>query len=265
MRLAAAIAVLLASLAGPALGGEPPWPWADALAADLQDAQAPRLSPAQMEQLDAALTQYRAPSGIRLNLAALDGILAESALPPAEPESWLVRVWNWLLDRIREGFAPDWLQIGQSLPQTAFEWVFGLCMTAIILLALFLAANEIRHGHWRRWRREARPAGSAAARPEAAQLSWEQAAGLPPGERPGAALRIVLAALALRGLLHARAGATHRALAANAASLAPKLRAPLRQLAALAERARYGGWQPQAQDGDQALALGRAIVGGEQP
>ena len=265
MRLGAAIAVLLALLAGPALGDEPPWPWADALAADLQDAQAPRLSPAQMERLDAALAQYQDPSGMRLNLAALDGILAETARPPAEPKSWLVRVWNWLLDRIWEGFIPDWLQIGQSLPKTAFEWAFGLCMTAIILLALVLAANEFRHGHWRRWRREARPAGSAATRPEAAQLSWEQVAGLPPGERPGAALRIVLAALALRGLLQARAGATHRALAANAASLAPKLRAPLRQLATLAERARYGGWRPKTQDGDQALALGRAIVGEEPP
>ena len=119
MRLLAVIPALLALLAGPVLGGEPPWPWADALAADLQDLQAPRLPPAQMERLDAALAQYRQPFGIRLNPAMLDGMLAETARPPAEPESWLVQVWNWLLAQFWEGFAGDWLKIEQILPPPA--------------------------------------------------------------------------------------------------------------------------------------------------
>ena len=266
--LRAAIPALLALLAGSALGVEPPWPWADALAADLQDMQASGLQPAQMERLDAPLAEYWKASGIRLNPAALDGILVETIRPPLAQESWLARLWNWLVDQLREWgleLTPNWLEVGQYVPRSVFEWALSLSMTAIIVLALVLAVNEIRHSQWRRWRRESALAGSAAALPEAPQMSWEQAASLPPGERPGAALRIVLAALSLHGLLQARAGDTHRALAAGAGSLAPKLRPQLGRLAALAERVRYGGWRPKEQDSDQALALGRAIVGEPKP
>ena len=266
--LRAAIPALLALLAGSASGIEPPWPRADALAADLQDMQASGLQPAQMERLEALLAQYRNPSGIRLDPAALDGILAETTRPLPEPEFWLGRLWDWLVDRLRDWGLElnlDWLKLGQYVPSSVFGWAFGLSMTAIIVLALVLAVNEIRHSQWQRWQRERLPAASAAARPEATQMSWEQAASLPPGERPRAALGIVLAALSLGGLLQARAGDTHRALAEGAGRLGPKLRSRLRRLAALAERVRYGGWRPKEQDGDQALALGRAIVGQPKP
>ena len=200
------------------------------------------------------------PSAERVTLdpAALREIVRSMDVSVATERSLLDGIWQWLHDRlVEQGINLDWLQ-GLRVPGGAFEWVSRLSIAAMIGIAAWVLINELRQrrgasaGH-----RRLQP---AAAVPKAASLDWASLAALPPAERPGAALRLALAALAGEGR-HFAAAATHREVFAHARHTPPApWRRPLARLAVLAERARYGTWRPSAEQGDAAVALGRTVA-----
>ena len=203
--------------------------------------------------------------GPRLDGTRLDAILAERIRASPERESYWAQFRRWLQGHLREhglDLAVDWLDMLRAQPGSAFEWVWRLSMAAIIILALVVLVNEVRQGRRRRWRRM-RPTGFDAApvRATSAVPSLETVSALPLDEQPSAVLRIVLAALAVRGMTVAGEGATHREIAGAAADLGGRLGTLLAHLAKLAERARYGGWRPDRCESETVVALGRTLLG----
>lgn len=206
--------------------------------------------------------------------------IAEEPAPPASPSSQAVALdpavlrevlrtidaggdaeesldsllWRWLGERLAD------LGIGEALlrvPSSAVEWFSRLAIAAMIGVAVWIAVNELRqrHGGFRRRRRRGSPAAS-----KSLGLDWAKVAALPAAARPGAALKLALTALAGPGTGWLSA-ATHREVFVHArrARSAP-WRRPLARLAVLAERACYGAWRPTGEEGDAAVALGRAVA-----
>lgn len=208
--------------------------------ASVADVRAPAVSPSsQAVALD--------PSVLREVLRTIDaGADADESLDSL--------IWWWLADRLGDlGI----VQALQRVPSSAVEWFSRLAIAAMIGVAAWIVVNELRqrHGGFRPRRRRGGPAAS-----ESAGLDWARVAALPAAARPGAALRLALAALAGQGASWVSA-ATHREMFVHArrARSAP-WRRPLARLAVLAERSCYGAWQPTGEEGDAAVALGRAVA-----
>ena len=259
MRLALAFALL----AAPALAteGNDSDAWRDAVATDRAVAS---LDADAQAELAALLAEYGERGlGPRLDAARLAQILDDMALAPPAPESWWERAWQWLQSRLeaRGWTIPvEWLDalisVGQS---TSFEWIARISMLVLIGLAAVVIYREVRHLRWRPVRRP-RSTRVAEALPNDA-MTWADIAALPRRERPGAALRMVLARLAATTPAFAAVSATHRQIAAEAVRLAPQPRSALVRLAKLAEHARFGRAGSSVDEHDEAVALGRAILG----
>lgn len=197
----------------------------------------------------------------RLDPAVLQEILRSLDLGATADESLLGAAWRWLRERFaNQGIDLEhWLDALLQVPDSALQWASRLSMAAMVVLAVVLLANELRHGRMllrapRRWPKR------GGARTATAPLDWSGLAALPAGEQPGAALRLALAALADRGTA-VDAAATHREVLATARrERAAPWRRPLARLTLLAERARFGRWRPSREQGDAAVALGRAVA-----
>ena len=219
------------------------------------------LSGQAVRAVEAGGAQAALPNAERVTLepAALREIVRSMDVDVAPNQSLLDGFWQWLHERLAEqGISLDWLEAMRRVFGGAAEWVSRLSIAAMIGIAAWIVINELRQrrgggaGH-----RRSQP---AVAVPKAASLDWASLAVLPPAERPGAALRLALAALADEGR-HFAAAATHREVFAHARHTRPApWRRPLARLAVLAERVRYGTWRPSAEQGDAAVALGRAVA-----
>ena len=235
----------------------------EALAADVQGEA---LSVAQRRVLTATLAAYAEPRrGPDLDVARIEALVADMhwAAPPKEGLG--KRFWGWLKRQLQEqDIEIDWLERMLyevlTMPKSVADWIARLATVTMIVMALVILVNEIRRSNWRRTRRPAALAGSAHSGADSVAPTWQTVAELPPQDRPGAVLRLVLAALSARGLASSGEHHTHRQIAAEARRSGGSS-APLAQLAKMAERARYASWRLSAADGDEALALGRAIVG----
>ncbi len=261
----------------------------------------------------------------------LAAILLEMSWQPRRPESAWQRMWNWVEALFRERGVDmnfDWLHELLDVPRSTMDWLSRLSIGAMALLALGIIVNEMRHGHWRRWRRAHVVTGDVVPSRPADALTLADVANMPTHEQPSAVLRCVLATLRGRGRPLATAGDTHRDIAAAATAAGDTHRraagdtraardtyraagdthramaatgdthlgtsdthrttattwdthrvardthrdiptpeqlpaasaAGLVNLANMAERARFGGWQPKSSDGEEAVALGRAVL-----
>ena len=140
------------------------------------------------------------------------------------------------------------------------RWVFELITLALAVTVVAVVVNELR---LRRWRPRVRPApvrSAAGSQDGTVILNLDDVPRLPLREQPGAVLRIVLATLAARGLRFGGDGATHREIAARANRVGARLGSLLRDLARMAEQARYSPAGPDGQG--EALDTGRAILDG---
>ena len=234
------------------------------------DVQADALSAAQQQMLETTLAAYaeprRAPA---LNTERIKAIVADMPWTSPTRDGLLKRVWRWLKRQLQEqevevDWLERWLRELLAMPKSVADWVSRLAIATMIVLVLGLIVNEVRRGTWRRSPRTSPFSGDADARLENVVLTWQAVAALPPQDRPGAVLRLVLAALSADGLTSSRDGHTHRQIAAEA-ERAGGAGEPLAQLARMAEQARFGRWRLDVSEGERALALGRSIVGASAP
>ena len=236
----------------------------EALAADVQ---ADALTEAQRRELAATLAAYAEPRrGADLDATRPQALVADMHWARPQSDSLVQRFWGWLKRQLEaQDVEVDWLERMLyevlTMPKSVADWMARLAFATMIVLALAILVNELRRGHWRRVRRPAALAGAAHSHTEATALSWQTVADLPPQDRPGAVLRLVLAALSASGRASSRAYHTHRQIAAEALRSGGSGPA-LAQLAKMAERARYASGRLSAAEGDEALSLGRGIVGG---
>ena len=143
---------------------------------------------------------------------------------------------------------------------SAAEWVWRLCMAAFLVAAVIVVVNEIRQSHWRPRRSEGAVALPADLQTTAPALSWQDIDALPLHQRPSAILRLVLSSLDADVVTFSSDGDTHRDIALASDRLGVARGASLRQLAKGAERTRFGGWRPNAEEGERFVLLGREIL-----
>ena len=228
-------------------------PLADSVATELGVEE---LSPAQLDILEEVVARYRAPATAPvLDPRALDGILDGVDRAVEEVSLW-DRFWEWLVEKLQElGLDVDPAGSG---PAEVPRWVLELITLALVVTVLAVIVNELRLRQWRRRVRPAPVGGADASQTGSVVLSLDDVPGLPPREQPGAVLRIVLAALATRGVRLGGEGATHREIAAGAKRLGDRLGLLLGRLARLAEVARYS--RTDRGDQGEALDAGRGIL-----
>ncbi len=228
-------------------------PLADSVATELGVEE---LSPAQLDILEDVVARYRAPAtGPVLEPRALDGILDGVDRAVEEVGLWDL-FWEWLVEKLQDlGLNID---PGGSGPVEVPRWVLELITLGLVVTVLAVVVNELRLRQWRRGVRPTPVGGAAETQTGPLVLTLDDIPGLPPRERAGAVLRIVLATLATRGARLGGEGATHREIAAGAKRLGDQLGLLLGRLARLAEVARYS----RSDRGDQGEALdaGRGIL-----
>ena len=224
-------------------------PLADAVAAELG---VESLSPAQLETLDDVVSHYReSPPGPVLDPHVLDGILY--GVDPASEESLWDRFWTWLAEKLGS-IIPAEFQ-----PTEVPPWVFELIALGLAVTVLAVAVNELRLRRWRRPRVGPVP-GAARFRDGTEAPNLDDVPGLPLREQPGAVLRIVLAALASRGIRFGGDATTHRQIAAGATRIGARPGFLLARLARMAELARFS--RAGLREQGEALDTGRAILDG---
>lgn len=196
---------------------------------------------------------------VALDPAVLREVLRTIDTGDVADESLASAFWRWLRERLADqGIVTGWLEALRRMPSSALEWFSRLAIAAMIGIVAWIAVNELRQrrgGFGNRRRRRGAAVASAAV-----PLGWASVAALPAAERPSAALRLALVVLASQGERWVPA-ATPRELFVHARrTRSAPWRRPLARLAVLAERARYGTWQPSGEQGDVAVALGRAVA-----
>ena len=252
-----AVCLLLAVLALRAAAG--------VLATDLQ---ADALSAAQQRVLDVTLAEYAQPRReAALDVGRIKAIVADMQWASPPPDGVLKRLWRWFkrqlqAQEVEVDWLEKWLRDLMMMPQSVAEWVSRIAIGAMMVAVLVLVVNEVRRGDRRRSRRPRHASARLVAvemPPDEGALTWRAVADLPLQDRPGATLRLVLAALTAQGRSTSRDGHTHRQIAAEAVR-SDGAGEPLAQLAKMAERARFGAWRLDAAEGEQVLTLGRSIV-----
>ena len=232
------------------------------------DVQADVLSAAQQQVLEATLAAYAQPRrDTALDTAHIKAIVADMHGTHRVRDGLLKRMWRWLkrqlkTQEVKNDWLERWLQELLTMPQSVADGISRMAIATMMALVLVLIVNEVRRGNWRRPRRTSGLLGlegKTNSYTDDIALTWQAVAELPPQDRPGATLRLVLATLSAKGLASSRDSHTHRQIAADAVRSRGS-GASLARLAKMAERAHYGDWRLNAADGEQALNLGRAIV-----
>ncbi|MBN1240512.1 MAG: hypothetical protein JXB36_18560 [Gammaproteobacteria bacterium] len=210
--------------------------------------------------------RYARPAGGAPSLSNDDLVAAVGALPPFEPEA-AQSVWDrfveWLGNLLEPESGEDgfWDRLdGFRIPPSWVPWIVRVIGVAIVLGALAVLVNELRHaGVLSRGggRRRARRRGSAAEALAASRVDWRSA---PPRRQPALLLAVILDRLRARGALASGDGLTHRELVAAAGALTPPQRSSFASVAGAAERVTFGGWQPQAADVAAVLTRGEALL-----
>lgn len=194
----------------------------------------------------------------------LDGIAEEQKID--RPLTWSERFRRWLSSVLRRsGAAEDswltrWLQ-DLDVPERAIRMILYISILLIILTAVVIVANEMRAAGM--FRRDGRRHGAASAPTDHVfDISHATLADLdrvPPGERPGLLLRILVSTLVRTGRLRAERSLTHRELGTRAAFDAVDQRQSFNRVASLSERILYGKGDVPADEIESIVATGRAL------
>ncbi len=204
--------------------------------------------------------KYQRPgTGAWVSTANLDAILADLPNRVEEGASWWDRFINWLDENFggESSALPEWLK-GFTVAEGVFDWILYLSIASVVLLAAWIIVNEIaQHRKGTRRRLNSDPWQVAAAA-ESAPLALADVREAPPGLRPGLLLQLIVKQLEQKRLVALQAGMTHRKVV-NATRDLPQ-RSVIARLAGAAERARYGGWQPEPAEVDALTEEGEAAL-----
>ena len=193
-----------------------------------------------------------------VSTANLAAILEDLPHRVEEGASWWDRFVNWLDETFggESGALPEWLQ-DFTVAEGVFDWILYLSIAAVVILAVGIVLNEIaQHRKGRRRRLDSDPWQVAAA--ESTPLALNDVRAAPPGLQPGLLLQLIVEQLQQQRLVSLQAGTTHRNVVKATRDLPQQ--SVIARLAGAAERARYGGWHPDAadvaaltEDGEDAL------------
>jgi hypothetical protein len=192
-------------------------------------------------------------------------VLTEIGPAGAARGGLLARVRDWLRrigTQNAEPGGPGWLTRTVSrigLPQTLLRLVTYASLAALVVLALLILANEVRAAGV--LRRRIRAALGAAAIEHNAErpLSWQDVDRAAPAARPGLLLELILERLSRwQGLRSARSR-TVGELKALVSTSRPEDGMLLSELAATAERVRYGAGAASPVELAGAIDAGRAL------
>jgi hypothetical protein len=194
----------------------------------------------------------------RTTSSALEEALASLGVEPPPPVSIWGQILNWLAQKWRgSGLQlPGWFD-DISISEDAIKWTLFAAVALVIIAALAIVANELRHGLKARRKPDADTwmvSGTAAQR----DLSFGDLAGARLVEQPGLLLRIVLARLVKAGKINYRASMTHRDIVAVAAQMDSG--AGLATISTAAERCAFASWRPLRQDMDMLMQSGRSLL-----
>lgn len=199
--------------------------------------------------------------GPALSLDALDPILAELAPTETQVVSLWDKLWDWLdelLDPAGDNEDPPWFR-DFRVSDTIARWIFYITGALIVLLAVGIVANELRHAN--AFRRRRKHGGGPLTVPDvAASTTVEDLLSLPLSEQPGVLLKLIVARLALARVTDRQESLTHREIVHATQSLEPAQSQPLHKVANLAERIRYGGRLPEEHEIEPVVGAGRALL-----
>lgn len=185
---------------------------------------------------------------------ALESVSIEGREPPS--------LWDRLLALYRQFFGepevdvPDWLENFDFNP-SVLEWIWYALIALVVISAVVILVNEIRHLRSGKRRAEA-PAEIASTLPPVEAFSLDDAMSASPDQLPGALLRLLLVSLKERGLLLARVSMTHREIAA--AMRDAEHEQSVTVIASAAERATFGGWRPSRLEAGELVATTRELL-----
>ncbi|MDJ0938712.1 MAG: DUF4129 domain-containing protein [Woeseiaceae bacterium] len=241
-------------------------PLADTMPANWSEALTP-FKTTQLDFFDAYYVDSGPDTGI-IGTASLDAIVDELDNPSRveEEKSAWQRFTDWLKEIFGddEGETPQWLDEWLSkikIPQTALQYTFYVLAVLIIIGAIAVIVIEIRAARSSYARERAAQAGMGgygAAGPVMLTLADLDAAEL--RDKPTIMLRLIVQRLEALAMLTHQPAATHRELALTPAGLAEEQRASLVVVSRSAERARYGGGVPKADEVDEALRQGSSLL-----
>jgi hypothetical protein len=203
--------------------------------------------------------------------AALAPVLADLGRDGSERPSLWKRVRDWLrsiLEPQRAAPRESWLErwLLRLDPSEAFLRAIGyLAIVAVIALAIVILINELRATGLLRARRSAAAARRVARASERSLPTWSDVEAAPLAERPGLVLRILLDLLTRARRLPPADRLTARELGALAELPGAQDRERFRELALVAERARYAGAAPPASAIEAVVTYARELASRLEP
>ncbi len=211
-----------------------------------------------LQRLQDEYLRPNAGSGAFVSTANLNTILEDLPNRVEEGASWWDRFVNWLDETFggESSALPEWLK-DFTVAEGVLDWILYVSIAAVVILAAGIVLNEIaQHRKGRRRRLDSDPWQVATA--ESTPLDLEDVRMAPPGLRPGLLLQMIVEQLQQQRLVSLQAGMTHRNVVKATGNLPQQ--SVIARLAGAAERARYGGWHPEAadvaaltEDGEDAL------------
>ncbi len=217
----------------------------------------PTTSLSQLRDLHALLTAYEAPYKVT-NVFDYDGLqdlLARTLIEASSPNpSWWQRFLAWLshvLEQPRSGENP-WLVdfLKRLVPlEWLIRWLLLGAMILIVVLALMVIVNELRHAKltswWKKRRRDRIRTTDQGTSPRPRTWTWEEVVALPPGRQPGALLRFIIHRLVQQGLLPNNFSLTNGELLARLYVVDQQRAGHFRTLVLGAEPVLYGNRPPE--------------------
>lgn len=208
--------------------------------------------------LDIEAFYSRTSPAQKTTAGALEKALASLHVKPPPPVSAWAQVLNWLTQKWRgSGLQlPAWMD-DISISEDAIKWTLYATIALVVIVALVIVSNELRHGLKTRRKPGADSwmVGGTAVRHG---LSFGDLAGALLAEQPGLLLRIVLAGLERAGRIDYRVSMTHRDIVAVAGQM--ENGTGLATISTAAERCAFGSWQPLRQEMDVLMESGRNLL-----
>lgn len=197
-------------------------------------------------------------AGPVLQSATLDDVVRELDLPEPEPLTLFDRLLLWLneyfADR-QDSTLPGWLN-DFRLSDAVAQSIFYAACALIVLLAIAIIINEVRHLH--RPASRIRAPGNDMVVPDDVPAATLDDVSL--FERPAHLLRIVIGRLSTAGTNHRALSLTHRDILALSHGLAPDQRDPLDRLTRVAEQIRYSDAPPSRDEVSEVVQRARSLI-----
>jgi hypothetical protein len=196
----------------------------------------------------------------------LRDVLSEIGQAPERRDSLWKRMRLWMHKVLPSsdetddnGWVPRMIsRIG--LPQTVIEMVSYIALASIIVLGVFILANEFRVAGVFRRRVPRKEDEAVSPAPAIAQMSWRDVERADVADKPRVVLELVIDRLTRARLLPPARSLTNRELARAVKLANPKDQERLRALALTAERVRFASTAADRAEVDAAVAGGRVIL-----